>query len=148
MVSTLEAKEMNLCQQAKDSVRNMMGRYLTFVNLCLYDERYTETMENLLPFDHFARAKLKLEGNEYNINSLGISVMRMDFKPSVFSLGISIEIAEGVSNSENNTIILISACRTLEQLRDYVQTESFEKVVRENFEKQIEVSFARRPEKS
>ena len=144
MVSTLEVKEMNLCQQAKDSVRNMMGRYLTFVNLCLYDERYIETMENLLPFDHFARAKQKLEGNQYNINSLGISVMRMDFEPSVFSLGISIEIAEGVSNSENNTTILISACRTLEQLRDYVQTESFEKVVRENFEKQIEVSFARR----
>lgn len=144
MVSTLEAKEMNLCQQAKDSVRNMMGRYLTFVNLCLYDERYTETMENLLPFDHFARAILKLEGNQYNINSLGISVMRMDFEPSVFSLGISIEIAEGVSNSENNTTILISACRTLEQLRDYVQTENFEKVVREIFEKQIEVSFARR----
>ena len=44
MVSTLEAKEMNLCQQAKDSVRNMMGRYLTFVNLCLYDERYIETI--------------------------------------------------------------------------------------------------------
>ena len=148
MVSTLEAKEMNLCQQAKDSVRNMMGRYLTFVNLCLYDERYTETMENLLPFDHFVRAKLKLEGNQYNINSLGISVMRMDFEPSVFSLGISIEIAEGISNSENNTTILISACRTLEQLRDYVQTDNFEKVVRENFEKQIEVSFARRPEKS
>lgn len=144
MLSTLEAKETDLCQQAKDSVRNMMGRYLTFVNLCLYDERYTETMENLLPFDHFARAKLKLEGNEYNINSLGISVMRMDFKPSVFSLGISIEIAEGDSNSENNTTILISACRTLEQLRDYVQTENFEKVVRENFEKQIEISFARR----
>ena len=90
MASTLEAKELDICQQTKDSVRSMMGRYLAFVGLCLYDEGYIETMENLLPFDHFARAKLILRGEESKIKSLGVSVMRMDFEPSVFSLGISI----------------------------------------------------------
>ena len=141
MVSTLEAKGMNLCERAKDSVRNMMGRYLAFVTFCLNDEEYVDTMENLLPLDSFARAKLKLRG-EATINSLGLSVMKMDFEPSVFSLGISIEMAEGESNSEIDTTILISAYRTLEQLRDYVLTENFEKVVRDNFEKQIDISFA------
>lgn len=146
MASTLETKELDICQQTKDFVRSMMGRYLAFVGLCLYDEGYIETMENLLPFDHFARAKLTLRGVESKIKSLGVSVMRMDFEPSVFSLGISIEIEGG--NRRNDTTILISAYRTLEQLREYVQTDDFEKVVSENFEKQIEISFARRPEKS
>ena len=141
MESTVEVKETKECLQAKDSVRNMMGRYLAFVTFCLYDEEYVDTMENLLPLDSFARAKLKVRG-EASVNSLGLSVMRMDFEPSVFSLGISIEMAEGEINSELDTTILVSAYRTLEQLRDYVLTENFEKVVRDNFEKQIDISFA------
>lgn len=146
MASRKETNRMYICQQTKDSVKNMMDRYLSFVTLCLYNDRYTETMNNLLPFDNFARAKLKQNQKVSKVKSLGMSVMRMDFEPTIFSLGISIEIEEGKYNRGNDTTILVTACRTLEQLRQYVRTEDFEKVVRGNFDKQIDISFSQRLE--
>lgn len=142
MASKIETDRMYTCQQAKDIVNNMMDRYLSFVTLCLYNDRYTETINNLLPFDNFARAKLKQNNKASIIKSLGMSVMRMDFEPAIFSLGISIEIEEGKYNRGNETTILVTACRTLEQLREYVRTEDFENMVRGYFDKQIDISFS------
>ena len=146
MVSKIEARRMDICQQTKDSVKSMMDRYMSFVTLCLYNERYIETINNLLPFDNFARAKLKQDNKESKVKSLGMSVMRMDFEPAIFSLGISIEIERGEYNSGNEITILVTACRTLEQLREYVRTDDFETVVMENFYRQIDISFSQRPE--
>ena len=123
-----------------------MDRYMSFVTLCLYNERYIETINNLLPFDNFARAKLKQDNKESKVKSLGMSVMRMDFEPAIFSLGISIEIERGEYNSGNEITILVTACRTLEQLREYVRTADFETVVKENYYRQIDICFSQRPE--
>ena len=67
--------------------------------------------------------------------------MRMDFEPSAFSLGVCLEIAEGKYNKAINTTILVSAGKTLEEIKEYVNTEEFAKRVRESFEKQVDNSF-------
>lgn len=137
---------MDICQQAKDSVKSMMDKYLSFVTLCLYNDRYIETINNLFPFDNFARAKLKQDNKESKVKSLGMSIMRMDFEPAIFALGISIEIEREEYNSWNEITILVTACRTLEQLREYVRTDDFETMVMENFYRQIDISFSQRLE--
>ena len=66
----------------------------------------------------------------------------MEPESPLFSLGISIELAGGEENKAVNSTIFISACRTLEELREFVKTDAFSMLVKENFEKQIEKSFS------
>ena len=128
-------------QQTKDTLTANTKEYLSFVVKCLHNEAYAEAVNNLLPFDNFAQARLRIHDDASALKSIGIAVMRMEFEPPVLSFGISIEIAEGENNQPVNTTILISAGKTLEELRTYVQTDHFLNQVKENFEKQIELSF-------
>ena len=130
------------CQQTKDAVNSRNEVFLEFAAKCLYCNDFIRAMNILLPFDNVARAKLKMVDDVSPIEGVGLSVMRMDFQPSLFMLGINIEIAEGVNNKAINSTIYISASNTLEQMREYVKSENFSRQVRENFARQIELSFS------
>lgn len=130
------------CQQTKDAVIGSKREYVEFVARCLDDEEFVKAMNMLLPFDNVAQAKLKIVNNTSPIKSIGLSIMRMEPESPLFSLGISIEIAGSEVNKDVNSTIFISACRTLEELRDYVKSDAFSVQVKENFEKQIEDSFS------
>ena len=68
--------------------------------------------------------------------------MRMELELPLFSLGISIEISGSDVNKAVNSTTFISACRTIEELKEYVKSDTFSMLVKENFEKQIEESFS------
>jgi hypothetical protein len=133
------------CQQTKDVIIGCKREYTEFVARCLDDEEFVKTMNKLLPFDKVAQAKLRIVDDASPVKSMGLSIMRMELDPPLFSLGISIEIAGSEGNEGNeatNYTIFIAACRTLEELREYVKSDAFSIQVRENFEKQIEDSFS------
>lgn len=129
------------CQQTKDFVNGIIEEYLCFAALCLDDEDYVRNIHSLLPFDNLMQARLRLDKYATPVRSLGLSVMRMDFSPRPFALGISINIAEGEANQAIDTTILISAGRSLHELRQHVRTDNFTKLVTDNFEKQIDISY-------
>ena len=136
-----ELKTKYSCQQTKDAVNGRKKEYVEFAARCLDDEDFVKAVNGLLPFDNVAHAKLKIADDASPVKSVGLSIMRMEPESPLFSLGISIEIAGGEENKAVNSTIFISACRTLEELREFVKTDAFSMQVKENFEKQIEESF-------
>ena len=142
MEAIKELKTKDSCQKTKDVVNGSKKEYVEFVARCLDNEDFIKAVNELLPFDNVAQAKLKIVDDASLVKSLGLSIMRMDPESPLFSLGISIELVDGEENKAVNTTIFISACRTLEELREFVKTDAFSMQVKENYEKQIEKSFS------
>ena len=75
------------------------------------------------------------------MKSLGISIMRVELEPALFSLGINIEIVEREHGSSQNQTVFISACQSLNDLRRYVISESFAAAAMEHFESCIQQNY-------
>lgn len=142
MENIKELKMKYNCQKTKDGINSSLKEYVEFVAICLVREDFVKAMNKLLPFDNVAQAKLKIVDDASPVKSLGLSIMRMEPELPLFSLGISIEIAGSEYNEEVNSTTFISACRTIEELREYVKSDAFLLKVKENFEKQIKDSFS------
>lgn len=142
MEAIKELKTKFSCQQTKDAVNGNKKEYVEFVARCLDNEEFLKTVSELLPFDNVAQAKLKIVDDDSPVKSLGLSIMRMEPESPLFSLGISLELVGGEENKAVHTTIFTSACRTLEELREFVKTDAFSMQVKENFDKQIEESFS------
>ena len=126
----------------KKSLIGSKREYLEFVIRCLDDEEFVKAMYELFPFNNVVQAKLKIVDDASPVKSMGLSIMRMELDPPLFSLGISIKIADSEVNKAINSTIFIAACRTLEELRKYVKSDDFSEQVKDNFEKQIEERFS------
>ena len=142
MEAIKELKTKYSCQQTKDAINGSKKEYVEFVDRCLDNEDFIKVVNELLPFDNVAQAKLKIVDDASPVKSLGLSIMRMDPETPLFSLGISIDLLGGEENKAVNSTIFISACRTLEELREYVKSDAFSMQVKEYFDKQIEKSFS------
>ena len=105
-------------------------------------EDFLKMMNKLLPLDNVAQAKLKISDGSSPVRSIGLLIMRMDPERPLFSLGISIEIAGRKSKKAVNSTIFIAACRTLEELREYVKSDAFSVQIDKNISKQVEDSFS------
>ena len=137
-----EQRAIQVCQETKNSVNGILELFLQYAAMCLENEEYVNAINSLLPFDNFLQIKEKNLYDNSLVESMGLSIMRMDFEPSVFSLGVCLEITEGKYNKAINTTILVSAGKTLEEIKEYVKSDAFSMQVKENFEKQIEDSFS------
>lgn len=142
METTNEQKIMQRCQQAKAFVSQHTKEYIDFVKQTLDNEDFVSSATALLPFDNSINAKLRFMDDKLLIKSLGVSLMKMELEPAKYSLGISLELVneEGISQPEN--ISYITAGHTLDNLREYVNSDDFTKEVRTTFEEVIEGSFA------
>lgn len=133
-------KEINAdkIQQAKSIVSNRAKEFTEYVAKCLDDDDFVDAMNNLLPFDKCLQSKMKIEDEATILKSLGLSVMRMELDPPLFSLGVSMEIEGSKENEATNSTVFIAACRTIEELRAYVRTADFVKQSKDNIDKQID----------
>lgn len=129
-------------QQAKRIVNNRAKEFVEFVARCLDDDDFEDAMNNLLPFDKCVQSKMKMEDETPIVKSMGLSIMRMEIDPPLFSLGVNIEIADRGGNGTTNSTTFMVACKTIEELREYVQTDEFVGLAQVNFEKQINECFA------
>ena len=132
---------MILCQKEKDVVEKKMKEFLNFVVKSLDSKSIAKASEALLPFDNFVSAKQCFVDESSLIRSMGFSLMRMELEPSTFSLGISIEICGGTYNNKTDSILLITAFKTMTQLSEYVRSDGFSSTVTEYFESEIDKSF-------
>ncbi len=137
MKATKEKSADNV-QQAKSIVSNRAKEFAEYVVRCLDSDDFVDAMNVLLPFDKFVQSKMKMEDEASIVKSMGLSIIRMEVEPPLFSLGINVEIAGREGNEATNSIIFIAACKTIEELRTFVQTEDFVRQTIEGLEKQID----------
>lgn len=136
MKATKEKSADNV-QQAKSIVSNRAKEFAEYVVRCLDSDDFVDAMNVLLPFDKCVQSKMKMEEASI-VKSMGLSLMRMEIDPPLFSLGVNVEIAGRDGNEATNSTIFIAACKTIEELRAFVQTEDFVRQTIENLEKQID----------
>ena len=136
MKATKEKSADNV-QQANSIVSNRAKEFAEYVVRCLDSDDFVDAMNVLLPFDKCVQSKMKMEEASI-VKSMGLSLMRMEIDPPLFSLGVNVEIAGREGNEATNSTIFIAACKTLEELRAFVQTEDFVRQTIENLEKQID----------
>lgn len=137
-MKTTRDKSVFNSQQAKYIVGNKAKEFIEYSAKCLDDDGFVDAVNDLLPFDKCVQSKMKMEDDTSIVKSMGLSIMRMELDPPLFSLGVSVEIAGSEGNEATNPTIFIAACRTLEELRAYVRTENFVKQTKENLEGQID----------
>ena len=142
MELTNEYRAHRVCQETKNSVNGILEFFLHDLTLYLEEEEYVNAINTLLPFDNCVEIKEKNKYDQSLVNSMGLVVKRTGLEPSVFSLGVSLDIAKGRYNQAINTTVFVSAGKTLEEIKDFVKTEDFAKQVRENFEKLVDKSFS------
>ena len=128
--------------QAKHIISNQIKEYIEFVSNCLDNDDFVDAMNELLPFDNCVQSKMKVADDTSVVKSMGLSIMRMEIDPPLFSLGVSIEIADRGGNGTTHSTTFMVACKTIEELREYVQTDEFVGLAQMNFEKQINECFA------
>ena len=136
MKATKEKSADNV-QQANSIVSNRAKEFAEYVVRCLDSDDFVDAMNVLLPFDKCVQSKMKMEEASI-VKSMGLSLMRMEIDPTLFSLGVNVEIAGREGNEATNSTIFIAACKTIEELRAFVQTEDFVRQTIENLEKQID----------
>lgn len=98
--------------------------FLVFVNQVLNDNQFIEGLDKLLPFDNTADTTMNLSHNKQRIRNMGISLMRMDIEPALYSLAITLII-----NSDGNVpriySVFIIACKTIKWIQAFARKKEF-----------------------
>lgn len=137
----MNAKE-DFQKGAKLFVIENIQQYVNFVNQVIKDTQFKQCINALLPFDGMTSAALNLPWTSGTSLKLGLLIMRMDIKPALFSIGISIAIGKNaVLEQDFEASIFITACKTLEEVNAYIQTDEFKNNALYYFEKQLDQLF-------
>ncbi len=105
-----------------ECLQQNVDKFVEFVNQMLNDDKFIEGLDRLLPFDNMANATMNLSLKV--IKSIGISIIRMDIVPALYSLAITLAI-----NSDDKKIrkysVFIVACKTIKSIQDFVNKKEF-----------------------
>ena len=110
--------------------------YIKFVGQVLYDETFLIELNKAMPFDKMVGATMNMGANGDVIKKMGISVMRMDMEPSLYSLAITL-MFKGKNGIIQNHSIFINACKTIKELQQLVTEENFKNEVLNQCEERI-----------
>ncbi len=132
---------MEQCLQVKQFIADNIRKYAGFAQSFLKQMETKEATQQLLPFDGTLQEYMRFLDSESMLNNLGISLMKMDLKPNLYSLGISFEIKNESSDKGHETIIWITACKTIEELETFVCTDDFQTESLFQFNNQVDSYF-------
>lgn len=141
MEPILQKEKMKACGNAKRFVADKMSTYQEYVSKCLNNADVVSAANELLPFDNVVKARLHFVSENSDVENMGIAIMRMDMDTDLYSLGVSIELAETSMSEAINSTEFIVACMTLEQIKAYVTTCDFQNAVVASFEGAIDRSY-------
>lgn len=125
-------KEFILTDSMKAFFLDNVEKFVDFVNQVLHDEEFLRCVDDLLPFDGAAHASMNIIPEKQLIKKMGVMIVRMDLEPSLFSLAVTITIDKDGEGLQGFSIFL-TACKTIEELQEYVSEEQFREEVIEQF---------------
>lgn len=117
-----------LCNDTSKYLQKSVEDYAGFVCQVLRDDTFLVELNRTMPFDKMVHAAMRLGKNSFDIRKMGISVMRMDIEPPLYSLAVTIMFKGGDGLMQNHSIF-INACKTVEELQQLVAEEDFKKEV-------------------
>ena len=131
-------EQWDICRK---SVKAHMRQYLEFVKAFLSDENTIKEAEAMLPFDGELPGSIHFFKSRNHIKGMGITVMRMELEPALYSLGTILEIGRPQNGKGRTTVTYLSACKTLDEYREWVMTPEFADAAYNHFLKTIDLFF-------
>lgn len=122
-------KEIISTNRIKVFLSDNIEKFTGFVNQVIRDEEFLKCVRELLPFDGVAYASMNVVPEKQVVRKMGIIIMRMDMDPSLFSLAVTITIDRGNDGKQHDISVFLTACKTIEELQEYVNGEKFRKGV-------------------
>lgn len=102
--------------------------YTKFVSQVLHDENFRVELDKTLPFDKMVHAIMNIVSNHTSIKKMGMSVMRMDIEPPLYSMAVTLQF-KGKDGLVQNHSVFINACKTIEELQILVTEENFKQEI-------------------
>lgn len=121
-------KEITISNSMSGSLSKNVEDYAKFVSQVLHDEAFLVELDKTLPFDKMVHATMNIASNHTAIKKMGVSVMRMDIEPPLYSIAITMQF-KGRDGYIQNHSIFINACKTIEELQQLVTRENFKQEV-------------------
>ena len=117
-----------ICNGTLECLLHNIEDYAKFVNQVLHDETFLIELNKSMPFDKMVNATKNMGTHNGAIKKMGISVMRMDIEPPLYSLAVTL-VFKGKDCLMQNHSIFIKACKTIEELQRVVAEENFKKEI-------------------
>lgn len=122
------SKDITISNSMTESLLKNVEDYTTFVSQVLHDETFLVELDKTLPFDKMVHATMNIASNHIPIKKMGVSVIRMDIEPPLYSIAVTLQFKERDGFVQNHSIF-INACNTIEKLQQLVTRENFKQEV-------------------
>lgn len=126
--SDMMDKSIIISNSTSECLLHNVEDYTKFVSQVLYDETFLIELNKAMPFDKMISATMNIGANGDIIKKMGISVMRMDIEPSLYSMAITL-MFKGKNGIMQNHSVFIKACKTIEELQQLITKENFKKEI-------------------
>lgn len=121
-------KEITISNSMSGSLSKNVEDYAKFVSQVLHDEAFLVELDKTLPFDKMVHATMNIASNHTVIKKMGVSVMRMDIDPPLYSMAVTLQF-KGKDGIVKNHSVFINACKNIEELQQLTAENSFKKEV-------------------
>lgn len=121
-------KEITISNSMSESLSKNVEDYAKFVSQVLHDEAFLVELGKTLPFDKMVHATMNIASNHTAIKKMGVSVMRMDIEPPLYSMAVTLQF-KGKDGIVKNHSVFINACKNIEELQQLTAENSFKKEV-------------------
>ena len=121
-------KEIVISTSMSKSVWKNVEDYAKFVSQVLHDETFLVELDKTLPFDKMVHATMNIASNHTIIKKMGVSVMRMDIEPPLYSMAVTLQF-KGKDGIVQNHSVFVNACKTIKELQQFVTEDNFKKDV-------------------
>lgn len=121
-------KEITISKSLSRDLQKNVEDYAKFVFQVLHDETFLVDLDKTLPFDKMVHAAMNIVSNHTIIKKMGVSVMRMDIEPPLYSMAVTLQL-KGEYGIVQNHSVFVNACKTIEELQQLVTEERFKKEV-------------------
>lgn len=121
-------KDITLSSSMSERLLKNVETYTMIVSQVLHDETFFVELDKTLPFDKMVHATMNIASNHTSIKKIGVSVMRMDIKPPLYSMAVTLQLKEKDGLVRNHSVF-INACKTVEELQQLVIGEKFKQEV-------------------
>lgn len=117
-------KEKIISNSTSKCLLPMVETYTMFVKRVLHDKAFLEDLNKIMPFGKMLHAHQTMPISASDIREMGVSLMRMDIDPPLYSLALTLVFRDADGLTQDKSVFMI-ACKTIAQLQQLVTERTF-----------------------